>query len=66
MQITATRAFRTFRIRFNPLATILRLDAAYREMRKFKDLDDERLADMGLTQKDKDRAFYQQFASRDR
>lgn len=66
MNAIALRAIRTFRFRFNPLATILRLDAAYREMRKFKELDDERLADMGLTRKDKDRAFYQQFAARDR
>jgi uncharacterized protein YjiS (DUF1127 family) len=66
MTTIATRAFRTFRFRFNPLAYILRLDAAYREMRKFKELDEERLADMGLTKKDKDRAFLQQFAARDR
>ena len=49
---------------FRPLAWIVRLDAAWREYRRFKALDAKELADMGLTKADRDNAFFRQFADR--
>ncbi len=50
--------------RFRPLAWIVRLDAAWRQYRRFKSLDAERLSDLGLTKTDRDRAFFRQFSDR--
>ena len=40
------------------------LDAAYHQYRALKNADAERLADMGISRKAADRAFYRQFADK--
>ena len=52
------------RSRLTPLRWLLHLDAAYRQYRALKNADAERLADMGISRKAADRAFYRQFADK--
>ena len=52
------------RRRLTPLRWLLHLDAAYRQYRALKEADAERLADMGISRKAADRAFYRQFADK--
>jgi len=59
---TATSArIATAGFRFNPIAWLLKIDAAYRQMQAFKSLDADRRRDMDLTRSDQDQAFLRQF-----
>ncbi len=61
----STRIARTARPqRTGLVGWLLRLDAAWREQRTFRALDEDRLSDMGLTKADRDGAFYRQFLDR--
>ena len=51
----------TTQIEFHPIRWLLRLDAAYREARKLKNAEDQRLDDMGITRKEADAVFYSRF-----
>lgn len=58
--ITRTAAPARRALRFNPIAWLLKLDAAWRQTSRFEKLDDAALRDMGLTRRDRDQMFYQQ------
>jgi uncharacterized protein YjiS (DUF1127 family) len=58
---TATRTRPATFIKFNPIRSLLRLAAAYREADQLKKTEGHFLEDMGISREQADTAFFQRF-----